>query len=138
MRNLLHQTGNPEEMGHFLVKVHFNKMDPKIRKMQADQLAIQTCLPPLHWFSCHCPGFWGPLLPAGFHLLVLGFQDLFPVLVLLSLSWGSGTSCPAVSPLIVLGFPVLDQGSNKNRCSGAPLRSDPTQCPHVPQPRPTQ
>jgi len=28
-------------MGDFLIKMHINKMDPKIRKKQADQLAIQ-------------------------------------------------------------------------------------------------
>lgn len=153
MRSLLHQTGSPEEMGHFLVKVHINKMDPKIRKMQADQLATKPAPLP----------YTGPLI-------VLGFWEPFSLLVLLSLSWGLGTPSPCWfsspgsgvpgplprvgSPLIVLGFwdllpcwfssncsgvPCPGPGKQQEqRCSGAPLQSHPTQCPHVPQPCPTQ
>lgn len=61
-RNLLHQKGNIQEMGAFLVKIHINKMDPTIKKMQRDRLAVQE-----------------PLAPACFPLIVLGFP--FPGIV---------------------------------------------------------
>ena len=46
-------------MGDFLIKMHNNKMDPKIRKKQADQLAVQGLILLLVLLSL----FWGfPLL----------------------------------------------------------------------------
>lgn len=42
-------------MGDFLIKMHINKIDPKIRKKQADQLAIQGLFLVLILLSL----FWG-------------------------------------------------------------------------------
>ena len=54
----MHQSRNLEEMSGFLLKTHINKTDPKIWKIQTEQLVIQ-----------------GPLSPVSSPLTVLGFSS---------------------------------------------------------------